>query len=67
MTVARGAQAATGNSIRAVWMGGNNDGGDLDTIDYVTFSTLGNATDFGDLTGGSSLGAATSDSHGGLQ
>jgi hypothetical protein len=67
LTVARGAQAATGNSIRAVWMGGNNDGGDLDTIDYVTFSTLGNATDFGDLTGGSSLGAATSDSHGGLQ
>ena len=35
-------------------------------IDYITFSTTGNATDFGDTTYDSYLCGACSDSHGGL-
>ena len=35
-------------------------------IDYVTISSSGNAADFGDLTSKRCMGAATSDSHGGL-
>ncbi len=36
------------------------------TISYVTIATLGNAEDFGDLSGDNASGAACSDSHGGL-
>ena len=35
-------------------------------IDFITFSTTGNATDFGDTTYNSYLNGACSDSHGGL-
>ena len=35
-------------------------------IDYITISSTGNATDFGDLLVGDALGAAFSDVHGGL-
>ena len=36
------------------------------TIDYITISTTGNASDFGDLATAMFSNAACSDSHGGL-
>jgi hypothetical protein len=42
-------------------------GGGVNIIDYVEIATTGNATDFGDISGGSTgFGAATSTAHGGL-
>ena len=35
---------------RGVWMGGYRTTANDDTIDYVTIASLGNATDFGDVT-----------------
>ena len=42
-------------------MGGNNN-----VIEYITIASVGNATDFGDLTQVVSFAMACSDSHGGL-
>jgi hypothetical protein len=39
---------------------------DFNNIDYVTISSTGNATDFGDLNGTSAVGATASSVHGGL-
>jgi hypothetical protein len=33
-----------------VFAGGNSSSGDINVMDYVTIATLGNTTDFGDLT-----------------
>jgi hypothetical protein len=38
----------------------------LNTMDYITISTFGNALDFGDLSIASKFASGTSDSHGGL-
>jgi len=38
----------------------------LNTMDYITISSFGNAIDFGDLSIASRFGSGTSDSHGGL-
>jgi len=46
-------------------MGGNP--GYVNTIQYITIASTGNAADFGDMTEGSSGFAACSDSNGGLQ
>ena len=40
--------------------------GDNVTMDYVTISSTGNATDFGDVTDNGRNAAATSNGHGGL-
>ena len=50
MTVARsgGAVGPLGNSIRGIFVSGYS-GGDLNVLDFVTITTKGNATDFGDL------------------
>jgi len=40
---------STGNSTRNLIMGGNSPVGDVTTIDFITFSTLGNSSFFGDL------------------
>ena len=54
------------NSIRVVWAGGGSPSG-INTIDFVTIQTTGNATDFGDLDSGANfVMVGTSDSHGGL-
>ena len=50
---------------------GNTPSNDLNTIEYITFSSTGNALDFGDLRGGTNRAhtrhiSPTSDSHGGL-
>ena len=46
-------------------MGGNP--GNVDTIQFITIASTGNAADFGDMTEGSSDFTANSDSNGGLQ
>jgi hypothetical protein len=40
--------------------GGGDNGPELNTIDYITIATLGNATDFGDLTSARSTAAGLS-------
>ena len=60
--------AAT-NRIRGVYhLPRTADGGaELNTIEYVTIASTGNATDFGDLTAVSREGCGLSDTHGGLE
>ena len=54
--------SAMGNATRSVIGGGS---GQINTIEYVELTTLGNASDFGDaITGG--FAAGTSNCHGGL-
>ena len=48
LTAARRGCGGSCNSIRGVWMGGDNPA-DTNTIDYIEFASLGNAFDFGDL------------------
>ena len=50
---------------RGCFMGGNP--GYVNTIQYITIASTGNAADFGDMTEGSSGFTANSDSNGGLQ
>ena len=58
------------SSTRVVMAGGSDVSGGgnvfLNTIEYVTIATLGNAEDFGDLSEVNRSGAGGSDSHGGL-
>jgi len=63
LTNKRAYSAATSNGTndRGVFGGGyDSNGTNLNTIDYITISTTGNATDFGDLTSARSSLAATS-------
>ncbi len=63
-----GATGSCSNSTRGLFTGGYVDGSnETNNIDYVTFSSTGNAVDFGDLTSEAyaQIGTA-SDSHGGL-
>ena len=53
-TVSTLALSAFGSSTRAVFVGGQNSGGDeaiKNVYDYVTIASTGNATDFGDMDG----------------
>ena len=60
------------NSNRAVFLGGRTTSPSVvyqNAMEFVTISTTGNTSDFGDImgaTGGTAMGAANSDSHGGL-
>ena len=45
----RSSPAACSNDTRGVWAGGETFMGTVNTMDYVTIATTGNATDFGDL------------------
>lgn len=66
LTSSRGTyQGATSNRTRGVWSGGFT-GSIVSTMDFVTIATTGNASNFGSLTAGSTDGASTSDSNGGL-
>ena len=51
--------SATSDGSRGVF-GGGNDGNDVNTIEYITIATPGNATDFGDMTQGRDDLVATS-------
>ena len=70
LTAARQSQpGGTGSSTRGV-IGGGQDGGSpttLNIIEFITFSTTGNALDFGDLSTARRDSAGFSDSHGGLE
>ena len=52
------------NSIRAGFSGSYTPS--LNTMDFITIATTGNATDFGDNTHANYAMGGTSDSHGGL-
>lgn len=47
--IPRNFKIPTATGVRGVF-GGGHDGTYSNTMDYITISTLGNATDFGDLT-----------------
>ena len=71
-TLARANQGSLANSTRAVWGGGYYPAGEpspaaySNVIDYVTISTFGNASDFGDLTTNGSGAGGTANSTRGL-
>ena len=61
LTVAKRTHTGGSNSIRGIFAGGqdtnpNTDNNCVNTIDYITIATLGNAVDFGDLTASSTNG-----------
>ena len=56
----------TSNGVRGVIAGGTINPAATNTIDYITIATIGNASDFGDLTAARSEPSGLSDSHGGL-
>ncbi len=67
--VARGNASGLSNSTTAVFAGGCTDNGGstaTNTIDYVTITSTGNASDFGDTTATCLRTQGTSDSHGGI-
>ena len=55
----------TGNMTRSV-IGGGYTPGYTNSMEYVTISTAGSATDFGDMMAAITAGSSFSDSHGGL-
>ena len=64
MTQGRADGGQAGDSTRGVFAGGKTSSGSSNvatTIDYITISTLGNATDFGDLTAARNLTTGLSD------
>ena len=63
-----GAHSATSNNTRGVIVGGDQQPANyyVNTMQYVTIATTGDAQDFGDALTGKSYMGMTSDSHGGL-
>ena len=49
MTEARKQLAGLSSSTRGIFGGGNNGSSNVNTIDYITIASAGNATDYGDL------------------
>ena len=62
----RSVGGTTGDSIRAVYAGGDNGTDEITNIDMVFFATMGNTVDFGDLTAAGGGINGLSDCHGGL-
>ena len=62
----RNVGGTTGDSIRAVYAGGDNGTDEVTTIDTVLFATMGNSSEFGDLTVAGGGVNGLSDCHGGL-
>ena len=66
LSAAKSGYGSCSNSTRGLFLGGNSPAY-TNTIDSVIIATTGDATDFGDVNVGTTcLGAAGSDSHGGL-
>jgi hypothetical protein len=65
LTVARTDLNGVSNSTRALFAGGSS-GGDINVIDYLTFSGGGSAADFGDLLAVNKQMFSISSGHGGL-
>ena len=61
-----GTTAERGSRGRGVFSGGNTVPAYTNKLEYISIATLGNATDFGDLTEGRSTIAGLSNGHGGL-
>jgi len=58
---------ALASKARGVFAGGlNSSDNRVNTMDYITFASAGNASDFGDLTSGNYAASGTSNAHGGL-
>ena len=58
---------ADASSARGVFAGGDGTPASFNVIDFITFASIGNATDFGDLISGLNQQlAGCSDAHGGL-
>ena len=57
LTTGRRESASCSNGTRFVCMGGDQAAGNINTLDYVDYDTVGNATDFGDLTRTATAGA----------
>lgn len=71
LSVSRYSNAACSNSTRGICAGGYGtvpypNGSFQNVIDYITFDTTGNTTDFGDLTSSKNSLAGCSNCHGGL-
>ena len=70
LTQARGSSGGTSSSTRMVIIGGGTGPSypftTVNTIDFVTIATLGNAVDFGDTENNRTSAAAVSNGHGGL-
>ena len=66
MTVSRNAATSVSDCIRIVAGGGNVPGSRTNVLDFMYFSTGGDAVDFGDLTDVRSGLAAGSNGHGGI-
>ena len=66
LTVGRGGIAASSNSTRATFAGGNSIPAATNHIDYITIASTGDALNFGDLMSTMFAGCGCSDSHGGL-
>ena len=65
-TIAAGSSGTQSNHIRGVFAGGTTPTA-VNSIDYITITSTGNAIDFGDLSAESwTQSGACSDSHGGL-
>ena len=64
-----GAMSSTSNNIRGVISGGDQQPANyfVNTMQYITIATTGNAQDFGDMLTGGAYRNSTSDSHGGLE
>ena len=66
LTQARYGSAATSNSVRGVWGGGNTVPAQVDTIDFLNINNGGTGTDFGNLTGVRGNLGCGGNGHGGL-
>ena len=66
MTSKRYDGGAASTEIRGVFYGGNTGPANVNTIDYVTIASTGNAADFGDAVAAGGRQDGLSDSHGGL-
>ena len=65
LTSVRNDSGGMSDCVRAVCYGGGNPDGQVDTIEYISISTGGNAADFGNANH-SQGSACTSNRHGGL-
>tara|TARA_B100001778_G_scaffold185290_1_gene152599 strand:+ start:136 stop:1158 length:1023 start_codon:yes stop_codon:yes gene_type:complete len=65
-TSARNVGGTTSNKIRAIYAGGDDGTNEIATVEYVSFATMGNSSDFGELTQAGGGINGLSDGHGGL-
>ena len=61
------ANCGASDNIRGMFMGGHtNPNPHVETVDYITFATQGDAVDFGNMLAGAKAPAGLSNGHGGL-